>query len=136
MYRWFKRIVITAMIVGLLISNVLSLTSAAFSSLLSGVIAATTGIKTLSQLNREALDRQRMAVKRIGNRMVARTKRMITRTTVSTTVKWLPVLAVGLTIWDLSDYCDNLQDMDELYKDMDIEGEAEPLGICKAPDGP
>lgn len=138
MYRWLKRILITAMIVGLLISNVLSLTSAAFSSLISGVITGATGIKTLSQLNKEALDRQRLAVKRIGNRLVERTKRMIARTTVSSTVKWIPILggtvAVGLTIWELSDYCDSLQDLDELYKDMDIDDEAMALELCKAPD--
>ncbi|MDO9477596.1 MAG: hypothetical protein Q7L07_12870 [Pseudohongiella sp.] len=140
MFKFLKRLVITLMMIGLIITNVLAVTSSAFSSLLSGVVAGAFGVKTLSQVNREALDKQRMAVKRVGNRMVERTKRMITRTTVSSSVKWIPILggtiAVGLTIWELSDYCRNLKDLDELYDEMDIKDEAVPLDVCKAPAEP
>lgn len=126
------------MIIALLITNVLTVTSAAFSAILAGAITGVTGLKT--HLNSEALDRQRMAAKRFGSRMIERTKKMVARTVTSSTVKWIPILggtvAVGLTIWELSDHCDSLRDLNELYNEMDIEEEAVPIDVCNSPAEP
>jgi hypothetical protein len=140
MIRWLKRIVIFALMIGLLVSNALTLTSSTFNALLSGALAGAIGVKTLSQLNREALDRQRSAVKRMGTRMKARTVKMASRSTIGNTVTWIPLvgtsLAIALTAWELSDLCEGMKDLDRLYQDMDIESESVPLDICTAPDGP
>ena len=140
MFNFLKRTMATLMIIALLISNVLTVTSAAFSAMLAGAISGVTGIKTLTHLNSEALDRQRMAVKRMGTRMIERTKTMIARSITSSSVKWIPMLgapvALGLTLWEVSDLCDGLQDLDQLYDDMGIEEEAVPLDVCNAPAEP
>ena len=132
MLRWLKRLSTALIIAGLVASNVLSLTSSAFNALLSGAIAGATGIKTLTHID---LDRQRNAVKKMGSRMVARTKRMIARSTVSSTIKWIPILgasvAVGLTIMELSDLCASINDLSLLYQEMDLEQET-PLETCQA----
>ncbi len=139
MLRWLKRLLITAIIIGMLISNMLTLTSSAFNALLSGAIAGATGIKTLSH-NKETLERQRAAVKRMGTRMRARTVKMASRATMGNTVTWIPIvgasLAVALTVWELSDLCDSMKDLDKLYQDMEIEDEPAPMDICQASDEP
>jgi len=138
MLNFLKRIITTLIIIALLISNVLTVTSAAFSAMLAGAITGVTGIKT--HLNSEALDRQRMAVQRMGSRMIERTKTMIARSITSSSMKWIPILgapvALGLTLWEVSDLCDGLQDLDQLYDDMGIEEEAVPLDVCNAPAEP
>jgi anti-sigma factor RsiW len=136
MIRWLRRLITLAIILALLASNILTLTSAAFNGLLSGIVAGATGIKTLSHLNAQRLDSQRNAVKRMGTRMRARTAKMAARSTMGNSVTWIPFvgasLAVALTIWELADLCESIQDLDQLYQEMDIEDESVPLDICKA----
>ena len=135
MIRWLKRLITTAIIVGLLISNALSLTSSAFNAMLSGAIAGVTGIKTLNQLNAHNLTKQRNAVKRMGSRIKIRATRIAARSTMRSTVSWIPVMgasiAVALTVWELADLCEGMKDLDQLYQDMDIDEET-PLEICRA----
>ena len=61
--RWLKRLTTAVVIVSLLASNALTLTSSSFNALISGAVAGATGIKTLSHINKETLERQRAAVK-------------------------------------------------------------------------
>ncbi len=140
MLRWLKRLVITAIMIGLLISNMLTLTSSAFNALLSGAIAGATGVKTLAYINKETLERQRAAVKRMGTRMKSRTVRIASRSSMGNTVAWIPIvgasLAVALTVWELSDLCDNMKDLDKLYQDMEIDDEPVPLDICQSTEQP
>ena len=81
-----------------------------------------------------------MAVKRMGTRMIERTKTMIARSITSSSMKWIPILgapvALGLALWEVSDLCDGLQDLDQLYDDMGIEEEAVPLDVCNSPAEP
>ena len=140
MVRWIKRLVISAIVIALLISNALTLTSSAFNALLSGSAAGVFGLKTLYQQNREALDRHRAAVKRMGSRMVSRTARMATRSTLGNSIRWIPIvgtsLAVALTAWELADLCEGLEDLDRLYQDLEIEEEAVPLDVCQSTEEP
>lgn len=136
MIKWIKRIVMLLVIVCLVISNILTLTSATFNALLSGTISTVAGIKTLSQINKETLLKQRNAVQRIGRRMIDRTRRIATRTATSATIKWVPVIGIAttaaMTIWELASLCESLKDMDQLYDEMDIDEPIQPLEICIA----
>jgi hypothetical protein len=103
--------------------------------MLSGAIAGVTGIKTLNQLNAHNLTKQRNAVKRMGSRIKIRATRIAARSTMRSTVSWIPVMgasiAVALTVWELADLCEGMKDLDQLYQDMDIDEET-PLEICRA----
>ncbi|MDP2139804.1 MAG: hypothetical protein Q8L20_03235 [Gammaproteobacteria bacterium] len=140
MVRWTKRLVIAALVMTLSISNALTLTSSAFNALLSGTAAGVFGLKTLYQQNKEVLDRHRAAVKRMGSRMVSRTARMATRSTLGNSLEWIPLfgtsLAVALTAWELSDLCEGLEDLDRLYHDLEIDEEAVPLDVCQSTEEP
>jgi hypothetical protein len=98
MIRWLQRLTTIAIIVMLLVSKALALISSAFSAVLSGAVAGVAGIKTISQINRETLDRQQNAVKRMGRRMKVRTRRIVARNTVRSTVTWIPVLGPPLRL--------------------------------------
>ena len=140
MLRWITRVLMSAIMIGLLVSNMLTLTSSAFNALLSGAIAGATGIKTLSHINKETLQRQRAAVKRMGTRMKARTVRMASRSTMGNSFSAIPIVGAAITValaaWELAEFCEGLQELSQLYHELEIDDDPAPLNICKAPDEP
>jgi hypothetical protein len=129
MLTWLKRLITAVIVVGLLASNILTLSSSAFSAMLSGAIAGVTGI---SLRNAQSLDKQRASVKRMRFRFI----KMASRSALGNSVNWIPILgasvAIGLTIWELNDLCESMKDLDE----MGFDDEPVTLEMCQAPDAP
>lgn len=105
--RWMRRGVALVVIVALLATNVLAFTSAAFVSAVSG-LAAAAGLSTVQA--RQAAAR-RAVVRRIGQR----TARGAARSAGATVAQSLPFVGVasvvGVTAWELSDYCETMTDL-------------------------
>ncbi len=125
MYKLIKILFFTGLFIGLLITNVLTLTSTAFNALLSGALATYGGVQTVSQkiFARQAV--KKSAVRTLGKRMIARTGRIAVTAVSSLPLKALPVLGVTAviagTIWELQQLCAGLNDISLLYAEMDIE---------------
>jgi len=143
MLRWLKRLVMLAILIGLLFSNVLTLTSSAFNGLLSGALAGATGIKSLSLMQQEALqnsrnaiERQKAAVKRMGTRLKARTIKIASREAASNAFSWIPLagtgVAIAFAIMELRDLCEGMKDMNELYQELEIQDEDPPIDLCRS----
>ena len=146
MLRWLKRLATLVIMIVLLISNTLTLTSSAFNALLSGALAGA-GIKSLSHINKEALqnsrnaiERQKAAVKRMGTRLKARTIKIASREAASNAFSWIPLagtgVAIAFAIMELRDLCEGVKDVDELYQEMDIQDEDPPIELCRSTDNP
>jgi Pyruvate/2-oxoacid:ferredoxin oxidoreductase gamma subunit len=83
MMTWTKRLLLTCTILGLLATNVLTLTSTAFNAAMSGALATATGIRTVSSMMQtkiaaqdKVIKKQKAATKRFGTRLTSRTKRV------------------------------------------------------------
>ncbi len=143
MLRWLKRLATLVIMIALLISNTLTLTSSAFNALLSGALAGATGIKSLSLMQQEALqnsrnaiERQKAAVKRMGTRLKARTIKIASREAASNAFSWIPIagtgVAIAFAIMELRDLCEGMKDVDELYQEMQIQDEEPPIELCRS----
>ncbi len=139
MFRWFRRIFLTATLLILLITNVLTLTSTGFNALLSGAIATVTGIQSVSsrlqsrlkqqtamtaQLQ-DTLQRQKTHVRTLGRNFAARTKRITAYSIAGIPAAMIPfaglaVLVAG-TVWELNQLCEGLKELESLYRDLDID---------------
>ena len=90
MVTWIKRLVLTCTILGLLTTNILTLTNAAFNAALSGLIGTALGVHTVSSMMQSKIASQnttinkhktsaikrKAATRRFGTRLVSRTKRV------------------------------------------------------------
>lgn len=143
MLRWLKRLATLVIMIVLLISNTLTLTSSAFNALLSGALAGATGIKSLSLMQQEALqnsrnaiERQKAAVKRMGTRLKARTIKIASREAASNAFSWIPFagtgVAIAFAIMELRDLCAGIRDVQELYQEMQIQDEDPPIELCRS----
>ncbi len=143
MLRWLKRLATLVIMIALLISNTLTLTSSAFNGLLSGILAGATGIKSINlmqnealQNSRNAIERQKAAVKRMGTRLRARTIKIASRGAASNAITWVPIIgagvAIAVTLMEINDVCEGMKDMDQLYKELEIEDEDPPIELCRS----
>ncbi len=143
MLKWLKRLATLVVMIALLISNTLTLTSSAFNGLLSGILAGATGLKSISlmqnealQNSRNAIERQKAAVKRMGTRLKARTIKIASREAASNAFSWIPLagtgVAIAFAIMELRELCEGMKDVDELYKEMDIQDEEPPIELCRS----
>ena len=129
---WFRRLVITLTILGLLASNILTLTSTAFNAALSGVISTAFGVVTVTEVLQSRIARERLeaksrkaAVRRFGTRLTARTKRVAAASVASIPAEMVPVVGAGIliagTAYELYEACESMKDLDELYAGLDLE---------------
>ena len=142
MSKWLRRIAIALLILGLVITNVLTLTSTAFNAAMTGLVATAIGVKTATgMLHRQIaahktkslmlekkIGTQRLAVKKMGQRLVSRTRRIAAYSVSEIPASILPYAGLAIlvtgTAWELKLLCDGLQDIETLYAQMEIE---EPL---------
>lgn len=124
-------------IVILLVSNVLTLTSAVFNAMLSTGFAGLTGIQTLAE-------KRSKSVKKISSKIVNRTIKTSKRSLVSLPFEAIPYLGVAtlltMTALELKTACDNINDIDSMnhemgYEEVEIEDEFDIRMICN-PDIP
>jgi hypothetical protein len=136
MLSWTKRLLLTGAIVGLLASNILTLTNAAFNAALSGALATATGVRTVSgllqakiasqqktitrQASREV--RRKAATRRFGTRLANRTKRVATKSLAAIPAESIPVIGIGVLLadtgYELYAACETLRDVNQLYLEM------------------
>jgi len=119
-------------IVILLISNVLTLTSGVFNTMLSNGFAGLTGIQTLAE-------KRSKSVKKISSKIVKRTIKTSKRSLASLPLEAIPYLGVAtlltMTALELKTACDNINDIDSMNDDMgygevEVEDELDIRMIC------
>ena len=138
MARWIKRLLLAGLIVGLLASNVLTLTSSAFNAALSGALATVTGVRTVTGLMQSQLASQqrvitrqaaenaqrKAATRRFGTRLANRTKRVAAKSLAAIPAESIPILGIGILIadtgYELYAACETLRDVNQLYLDLGV----------------
>lgn len=136
-----KRLLLTAVISGLLATNLLTLTNSAFNALLSGSLAAATGVRTVTGLmqgkiasQERALKkhasqqaRHRAATRRFGNKVATRTRRVAAKSVAAIPAESIPVIGVGVLLadtgYELYAACENLRDVNRLYRELGMPDE-------------
>ena len=112
MITWTKRLLLTCTSLGLLATNVLTLTSMAFNAALSGALATATGVRTVSNMHHSRIASQdatikkqqtsaikrKAATKRFGTRLASRTKRVAAKSIAAIPAEAIPFLGVGVLI--------------------------------------
>ena len=120
MITWTKRLLLTFTILGLLATNVLTLTSAALNAALSGFISTALGVATVTEALQPKIARQRTAAKtrkvaarKFGTRLAARTKRVAAASVAAIPAETIPFLGVGVlvagTAYELYEACESMK---------------------------
>ena len=141
MVTWTKRLLLTCTILGLLATNVLTLTSTAFNAALSGALATATGIRTVSTMMQSKITSQnntikrqqtsatkrKAATKRFGARLASRTKRVTTKSIAAIPAEAIPFLGVAVLIadtgYELYAACETMRDLDDLYLELGVQAD-------------
>ena len=134
MITWTKRLLLTCAILGLLATNVLTLTSTAFNAALSGFMSTAMGVATVAEALNTRIAKQDQAVKKrkavarkFGNRLTARTKRVAAASVAAIPGEAIPFLGVGIlvagTAYELYEACESMKDLDELYAGLGMDEE-------------
>ena len=134
MITWTKRLLLTCTILGLLASNVLTLTSAAFNAAVSGFMTTALGVATVTDALQSKIAKQEKAFKKrkavtrkFGNRLTARTKRVAAASVAAIPGEAIPLLGVGILVagsaYELYEACESMKDLDELYAGLGMTDE-------------
>ena len=130
----FRRTLSVLLIIGLLASNILSLTWEAFQVTASGLLAAAS-IPTVYSKRAAAAQQKRLVVKKAGANIRKRTLRSAAVNVGSMAGEAVPYVGIaviaGATIYELKLACDNLLDLESLYVDFDIEADADRSAVEK-----
>ena len=131
-----RRLLLVLCFAGLIATNLLTLTNAAFNTALSGMIGATLGVKTVASTlqsriaaqdklikNQRALGAQRKAAtKRFGTRLASRTKRVAAKSIAAIPAEAIPFIGIAVLIadtgYELYAACETLNDLDTLYMEL------------------
>jgi hypothetical protein len=135
---WTRRLIFTMTLLGLLASNVLTLTSTAFNAALSGAMSTALGIQTVADLMSQRiaskerallqaqtkLTNKKAAVKSFGTRLTSRTKRVAARGIAAIPAESAPYLGIAAVLaatgYELYEACESMRDLDELYASLDV----------------
>lgn len=121
MLKWLKRLFLVITIAGLVVSNVLTLTSLAFNAAVSGAFATATGIQTVA----DKVKAKRVAAHKVGKRITQRTIRTAGRSLALVPGEMVPYIGIAAVVTAISlevyAACENLNDMHELYATIGIE---------------
>ena len=141
MITWIKRLLLTACFLALIITNILTLTNAAFNAAVSGVMGTVLGIRTVSSALQSKIASQNMAIKKhkaatlkrkaatrkFGTRLASRTKKVAAKSIAAIPAEAIPYIGVAVLIADTSyeliAACQNLKDLDQLYSDLGMDEE-------------
>lgn len=143
MFAWNRRLFLTGLFLSLLATNVLTLTSVAFNAALSGVMSTALGIQTVADVMSQRLTgkdrvikqqkaaavKRKVAVKKFGSRLSARTKRVATRSIAAIPGEAIPYLGIAVLIagtsYELYEACQSIKDLEALYGELGLD-EAPP----------
>jgi len=133
-----RRLLLTLCFTILVATNILTLTSAAFNTALSGIVGTTLGIKTVSNALQTRLAAQntlikkqqsevtksRAATRRFGKRLASRTKRVAVKSIAAIPAESIPLVGIAVlisdTAYELYAACETLNDLDTLYRELGV----------------
>ena len=136
MLTWIKRLLLTATILSLIATNVLTLTHTAFNTAISGMMGTYLGIRTVSAALQTSLAskdatirkqkanavKRQAATRRFGTRLASRTKRVVGKSIAAIPAEAVPFLGVAVLIadtgYEIYAACETMQDLDELYSQL------------------
>ena len=129
-----KRLMLTSAFLALIATNVLTLTNAAFSAAVSGLMSTALGVQTISDVLRSKVDAQKkitksrkLATRRFGTKVTARTKKLVATTLAEIPGQAIPLLGIPIllaaTAYEIKLACESLDDLDQLYTDMGMADE-------------
>ena len=139
MITWTKRLLLTASLLALIATNILTLTSTAFNTAISGALAAATGVRTVSSImqtklaskdatinkHKTAALNRKVATKRFGTRLASRTKRVAAKSIAAIPAEAIPFLGVAVLIadtgYEIYAACETMRDLDELYLELGVQ---------------
>ena len=142
MITWTKRVLLTASLLALITTNILAFTSTAFNTAVSGLMGTALGIRTVSSMMQSKISsqnksikkqaavqaRRKAATRRFGTRLASRTKRVAAKSIAAIPAESIPFIGVAVLIADTSyelyAACETVRDMDQLYKELEMEDEA------------
>lgn len=129
-----KRLLLICAILGLLATNVLTLTSTAFKAALSGFMSTALGVATVTEALQSKIAKQQVAAKsrkvtarKFGTKLATRTKRVAAASVAAIPAEAVPFLGIGVlvagTAYELYEACESMRDLDELYAGLGMEDE-------------
>jgi hypothetical protein len=129
---WTRRLLLTTIILALIATNVLTLTSTAFNAAISGLLSTALGIQTVSSAlqhklgaSKARMAAQKTATRRFGTKVTTRTKKLVATTVAELPAEAIPVLGITVliaaTAYEIKLACDELDDLDELYRELGME---------------
>ncbi|MCA9913470.1 MAG: hypothetical protein KC496_08970 [Anaerolineae bacterium] len=135
---WSKRLILTTSFLALIITNILTLTSAAFNAAISGLVSTALGVRTVHSALQSKIDSQEMSLKKhrattlkrkaatrkFGTRLASRTKKVAAKSIAAIPAEAIPFIGIAVLIADTSyelyAACQNLRDLDQLYRDLEM----------------
>ena len=141
MIIWIKRLFLTTTFLALIVTNILTLTNAAFNAAVSGLLGTAFGIRTVSSLLESKIAAQDVAIKKhkanamkhraatrkFGARLSSRTKRVAAKSIAAIPAEAIPFIGVAVivadTSYELYAACQNIKDLDQLYTEFEMSDE-------------
>ncbi len=133
-FTWSKRLILTASLLALIATNILTLTNTAFNAALSGLMATTLGVRTASSMMQsklasqdKAIKKRKAATRRFGTTLASRTKRVAAKSIAAIPAESIPFIGVAVLIadtgYELYAACETVKDLDQLYSDLGMADE-------------
>ncbi|PLW69332.1 hypothetical protein [Pseudohalioglobus lutimaris] len=141
MFTWTKRLLLTVSFLALITANILTLTSAAFNTAVSGLLGTALGIRTVSGVMQTQLanqdrairkqaavqTRRKAATRRFGSRLATRTRRVAAKSIAAIPAEAIPFIGIGVLIadtgYELYAACETITDLDQLYQELGMADE-------------
>lgn len=138
MFTGIKRLAVTAVILTLCATNLLTLTHAAFNRALSGLASSYLGVRTVTGALHEKLAARdttirkhkhsaitrKAATRKFGARLASRTRRVVGKSIAAIPAEAVPFLGVAVLVadtgYEVYAACETLRDLDELYTALEI----------------
>lgn len=155
MLKYLRNIIKTFIIVTLFITNIVTLLYQPFTNALSQIATAVLGISTVTSVLQDSISskdnqiksqqkkiaainqqhlRQKSAVKKFGQRIMARMRKLAITNTSGSIAEMIPILGIGAVVagagYEVYEYCQMSDDIQQLYQEAGI-GEVEESDIMK-----
>jgi hypothetical protein len=139
---WLWRLTILLAFTASIASNVLTLTSAAFNTAISGALSAALGVQTvtgalnqrIAQQNKQMLQRKAVA-RKFGTRLASRTRRVAAASIATLPAEALPLIGISVliagTAYELYAACESMRDLNALYTGLGMEEEV-PADVLRS----
>jgi len=123
------------MFLGLLATNVLTLTNTAFNAALTGLVTTAMGVKTVTSRLHAQVASQKASVRNMGRKLTARTKRIAAYSVAEVPASMVPYAGMAIlvagTAWELWQLCEGLYELEELYTEIELDEEVDSDALRK-----